>query len=342
VIEATAKLERALDFKRIAMVELSGQVIYYAVAVPMALTGFGVWSLVCGWCVQQFATCFILHVAARYVPRPAWSRRIVLDILRYSLGFSMSAWAWQLRSLINPFIVGHFLGAQAVGYVGLCVRVVEMMTLAKAIIWRLSVAAFSKIQNEPAKLLSAINYGMELQILATAPPLLAFAWFGDWIIPLALGAQWSPIMDLFPFIALSYLINTQFNMHASALYVLRQNLDVLRFNLANVLIFAAASWLAIPKLGIVGYGWGEVAGFASYLLLHLSIARRLGSPNYVLVAIWLAAVAIGLFWKQIGVWAVVIPFVALLWPRSLARLRWFWETMRRHEDPMLPSTGTGS
>ena len=66
---ATAKLERALDFRRIAIVEFTSQLIYYAIAVPMALMGFDVWSLVAGWCVQQVLTCLILHVAAGYVPK---------------------------------------------------------------------------------------------------------------------------------------------------------------------------------------------------------------------------------------------------------------------------------
>jgi O-antigen/teichoic acid export membrane protein len=333
---ATAKLERALDFKRIAMVELCSQLIYYAIAVPMALTGFGVWSLVCGWCFQQIITCVILHIVADYVPRPAWSKVLVCDIARYSLGFSFAAWTWHLRALINPFIVGHFMDARAVGYVSLAVRIVEMMTIAKAIVWRLSVAAFSRIQNEPAKLLQAINYGMELQTLAIAPPLLAFAWFGNWFIPFLFGSEWVPVMKVFPFIALSYVINTQFNMHSSALFVLKKNLDVFLFNLANVVLFSVVAWFATPRLGIVGYGWGEIGAFVSYFLLHQSITRQLGMPDYRLVVMWCAATAIGLFWKDIGLWAIAVPFVALLWPNSLTRLRWIWQTMRDSDDPISP------
>ena len=100
-------------------------------------------------------------------------------------------------------------------------------------------------------------------------------------------------MDLFPFIALSYLINAQFNMHASALYVMHRNFDVFLFNFCNVLLFAVTSWLAVPRLGILGYGWGEIAAFASYIILHHSISRRLGSPSYQLVAIWCAGTAFG-------------------------------------------------
>ena len=291
--------------------------IYYAIAVPMALAVFGVWSLVSAWCLQQVITCGILHVTAGYFPKLALDKKTALEIARYSIGFSVAAWTWQLRSLINPLIVGHFMDAGAVGYVGLCVRIVEMLKVAKRIVWRLSVAALAKIQNDPGKLVGAIGYGTEPQTLAMAPLLLAFGWFGGWIIPLVFGSQWTPVMGLFPFIALSYLINAQFSVHASTLYVLHRNLDVFLFNLCNVVLFASASWLAIPKLGILGYGWGEIVAFASYLLLHLSISMRLGSPTYRIVAIWCAGVTLGLFWKYLGLWAIGALFIALLWPNSL-------------------------
>lgn len=337
-VAATAKLERALDFKRIATVELASQLIYYTIALPMALAGFGVASLVTAWCVQQVATCILLHLAAGYIPRLIWDAQIASDIGRYSIGFCISAWTWQLRTLINPFIVGHFMDARAVGYVGLSIRIVEMLTVAKMIVWRLSVAALARIQNNKKALLTAINYGAQLQTLAIAPPLLAFAWFGGWLIPLLFGSQWTPVVELFPFIALSYLINAQFSMHAAALYVLHRNLDVFLFNFSNVVLFAAASWLAIPKFGILGYGWGEVVAFISYLLLHRSISRLLGSPNYRVVAIWCVGTTLGLYWRHLGLWAIGAPFVALLWPSSLMRLRWFWAAFWGREHLLDPET----
>ena len=328
---ATARLERALDFRRIAMIELSSQLIYYAVALPLALAGFSVWSLVCGWCIQQVAAFVLLHVSSSYVPKPAWDRRIAASMARYSISFSAGAWTWQLRNLINPLIVGHFMDARAVGYVSLTIRIVEMLTLVKSIAWRLSVAAFAKIQHEPKRLLNAVNYGMQLQALATIPPLLGFAWFGGWIIPLVFGQQWDPIMGLFPFVALSYLVNAQFNMHSSALLVLHRNFDVFVSSFANVIILAATAWVAVPLFGISGYGWGEIAAILSYYALHYSLSKCLGSPDYRLPLIWCAGATIGLFWAYLGVWAICAPFVALLWPSSVRQLYLIWQNITKRE-----------
>lgn len=43
-----ARLERALDYKRVAMIELSGMGAYYVAALPLAYAGFGVSAPVAG------------------------------------------------------------------------------------------------------------------------------------------------------------------------------------------------------------------------------------------------------------------------------------------------------
>ena len=59
--------------------------------------------------------------------------------------------------------------------------------------------------------------GMQLQTLALAPVLLGFSWVGGLFLPQLLGDRWAPILDVFPFIAVSYLTNALFNMHSSVL-----------------------------------------------------------------------------------------------------------------------------
>ena len=327
-VAASARLERALDFRRVAMIELTSQLAYYVVALPLVLTDHGPWSLVAGWCTQQICSCILFHLAARYVPRLVWDRGVMRQMLGYTLGFSAANWLWQLRNLVNPMIVGHFLGAQAVGYVGMGIRMVELLAFAKTIAWRLSVAALARIQDKPEKLVEATTQGMQLQTLAIGPVLLGFSWVGGWILPLVFGDRWAPVMVIYPFIALSYLTNAQFNVHSSVLYVLRRNWDVSLFHIVHVTLFAAGAWVAIEYWGLVGYGWGEVAALLSYATIHWSVARAVGSPDYKISIIWWIGLTLGLFWRELGWWAFAAPFLAILWPDSIRQLRFFLTMIR--------------
>jgi O-antigen/teichoic acid export membrane protein len=54
VLPATVKLDRELNFKQVAMIELIGQVSLYAVSVPLAFAGAGAWAPVGGFLTQEF------------------------------------------------------------------------------------------------------------------------------------------------------------------------------------------------------------------------------------------------------------------------------------------------
>jgi len=332
-VAASAQLEKALDFRQIAMIDPGAQIIYYLVVVPLIfLTKAGPWALAAGWIAQQMAASLAYHVAARYRPAFVWDWPAFRRILSYTAGYSAAAWVYQLRALVNPLIVGHFLGNDSVGIIGIGIKLVEVLSIFKTIAWRLSVAALSRVQNSNAKLVDAMTEGMQLQMLAMAPGLLGFSWFGGYLLPHIFGARWLPVMTIFPFLALSYLTNAQFNVHSSVLYVRRRNWDVALFHIAHVGLFAAASWFAVPRLGLVGYGWGEVAGVGGYLVLHRQIAREVGSPSYGLSALWWIAVVTGLFWQSLGTWAIAAPFAAILLPASLRQLSRYLTMIRARSN----------
>ncbi len=332
-VGASARLERALDFRSVAMIEMVGQLLYYAAALPLVFLGFGVWSLVTGWCLQQLFMCVAFHLAARYWPKLAWDRAIVRAMLNYTLGYAASDWLWQLRGLINPLVVGHFLPAEAVGQVGLAIRLLELLSFTKTIAYRLSVAVLSKVQHEPAKLVEAATDGMRLQTLALGPVLVGFSWFGGILLGLVFGKRWEPVMQVYPYLALSYLTNAQFNIHSSILYVLHRNWAVSWFHIVHIVLFAAAAWFAVERWGIVGYGYGEMVALLSYPVIHRSVRQAVGSPNYDISALWWAGIAIGLFWRDLGLWDLAVPVIALLCPPSVRQLKLFYAMFamrRRH------------
>ena len=250
---ASARLERELDYRRVALIELIGQACYYVLAVPLALAGYGGWSLVAGWFAQMGTSWVLFHLATRYIPRVRFDWAIARDMLSFTFGFSLVTWTWQLRALVNPLIVGHFAGAAAVGQIGMAIKLAEYLTFIKTIAWRLSVAALARLQDDTAKLRSAIVQGMQLQVLALAPVLLGFCWLSDIVVPRALGERWMPVVEVFPFIAAGYLTNALFAMHSSMLAVLRRNYEVTLFHLVHVCLFGAATAICVPRLGLVGY-----------------------------------------------------------------------------------------
>jgi O-antigen/teichoic acid export membrane protein len=328
-VPAMIRLERRLDYRRVAMIEIIGLFAYYAFAIPTVRLGFGPISLGAAWVLQSVLTCAVAHFWSRTYPFFRFDPEAAINIARYSASYSLANWIWQLRVLVNPIIVGPALGAHGVGIVGMTIGILEMLSVIKTIAWRLSVAILGQIQNDTEKLRKAVTEGMELLTIAIGSILLGFAWTGKIIVPLLFGERWLGVMDIYPYVALSYLTITTFNVHSAVLSLTNRNMDVGIFAACHVVLLMSVAAMAVPVFGTLGYGYGEIATLPAYFLMHYFLVRAIGWPNYRVTALWWSATAVGLFWQQLGVWAIAVPFMALAVPISLERIRFFIHQARK-------------
>jgi len=324
-----ARLERALNYRRVASIELSGQIALYVVALTLAYRGQGPWAPVFGLWVPQLLMSSLLYLMSGYRPKLHWEFARVRAMVGYGLGFSAADWIWSLRPLVNPLVVGRYAGAEAVGYVALVIRLVEQLGFVKAVTWRLSIAALARVQTDRARLVSAINEGMRLQVLALGGFLVAFSLVAPMILPPLLGSNWLPVLEVYPFIALGYLASTLFQLHSSVLYVLQRNRQVMIFHLVYIALFAGSALWLVPLMGFIGYGWAEVVALVSYIVIHLLIVKEVGKPNYRLAGLWMLAFALALFWRELG-WVAMLGMVGVaLWPETWRALGIYIRYLRK-------------
>lgn len=322
-IPAQASLERDLHYRAIAVLGLSGQLTYYVVALSFAVFGWGVWAPVAGYWAWQLLALAGTYYVSGFRPHIVWSRPLLRECLAYGVSYSTSLWVWQLRTLVNPLIVGRFLGPEGVGYVALAIRMVEVLSFAKHATYRISIAVLAKLQGDHTRFRRAIEEAMGLQALAIGSFLAGFAAVSPWMVPLVFGSRWDPILKVFPFIALSYLINSVFNMHSSVLYVLHYNRDVTLFHIVHIVLFAGASILLVPRFALIGYGVAEIVAFVSYVVIHRQVAR-IFPFSYMNALPWVLGFALPLFTVFLPV-----PFGLTLWLPLLAAVL-LWPQQRQH------------
>ncbi len=128
-LPAVVKLDRDLNFKQVAINELISQASMYVVAIPLAFAGCGAWAPASGFLTQQIVLAGTSYRSAGYRPSLHWDTHLIQRMLGYGLSYSSSIWVWQLRSLVNPLVVGRLAGAEAVGYVAVSIRFVEVLSL---------------------------------------------------------------------------------------------------------------------------------------------------------------------------------------------------------------------
>ena len=312
--------KRKLAYRSVASIELGGQAAYYTVAIFLARREYGAWAPVAGWWIQYSLLALCLFGAARTKPKLAWDSGIGSAMFRNGLTFSAATWVWSLRVLVNPLVVGHFVGASGVGQVAIAIRITEVLGFIRSAAYRISLSVFGRFATDATRLRRALGDAIYAQAIVLGAVFALFAIAAPVIVPLALGDAWAPVALVFPFVALGYLANGIFSLHSAALFMLADNMAVLKFHLLHVVLFTSGALFAVPRVGLIGYGYAECFAILGYALVHYSLVRRIGSPRMLASLSWGAASALAMFYSQIGILALSGLLLVPLLPSNRSAL----------------------
>lgn len=270
-----AKLERELSFRAVAGIELGGQFLGLAISASMAWMQWGVWAPVGGQISWQIFTLIGACRAARLFPRIKpfdWEQ--VRPMLAYGLGVTASLRSWQLRTLVNPLIVGRFAGVEAVAFVALAMRIAEALGTFRLAAGRMAIASLARVRGCEEQFRALLQQAMYLQVSTLGPLLCGFALAGPFILRHVAGTRWTPSLAVYPFIAAGVLINSVYSLQASALFVTGKQWVVMRAHLLHVALLGAGTFVLLPRCGTIGYGWAELLACSAYWVIHASVVKN--------------------------------------------------------------------
>ncbi|MFC1935229.1 MOP flippase family protein [Chloroflexota bacterium] len=184
-------LARNLDFKKLAVSEVVGGVVYGLVSVSLAIAHFGVWSLVWGGLSASFASVVILWWIERWQPRIRFSLRSFRELFVFGGYVTAARSINYARQNVDYLIVGRLLGRSHLGVYSLAFRLImfPMMRLS-TLVTRVTFPAFSRIQDENERLrrgylklatyTSVLTFPMLAGLLAVAPEFVVVVFGEKW------------------------------------------------------------------------------------------------------------------------------------------------------------------
>lgn len=323
-----AMLERRLAYAAVAGIETASQLAYYAVAIPLAWAGYGVWALVAGFWAGQLVLPVGFFAVTRYKPRWCWKREALRPMLAYGFAQALSGWLYNLRELAPSLILLPLAGKEAAGYLAIVNRFLNMLGFARDAAGRLSIPVFARVQHDAARLARAVSEAMQLQTLALGASLAAFALVAPWMLPRMLGAQWEihTLLVVFAWAGTRMLMSALFAIQGAALMVKGYNWLLLRANLAYAVLFIGLCYGMLPWLPqeyrLVGFLLADFAAhLPTYWYKHWGMARYVQRPAYREAVLWTGAMACALFAPLSSYWLYALSAALILNPLSLRRLR---------------------
>jgi PST family polysaccharide transporter len=281
---AQGKIERDLQYRRMAWLELGGDLSLYVTSVAIAVVHPTVWAPVAGYWVWQVFLLGGSQVLAGLRPGIAWDRVEARRQIGFGLRYSAASWAAKAKDLVGPVVVGAVLGSTAVGIVAVALRVVDTLGFVLRASQRIGVAVLAKVQDAPERFARGLSEAMSLQVLTLGVPLVAFGFVVGPAVRLLFGPAWIQAADIYPFVALAALVSSVFLLEVSALTSLDALSGVIVAQSTRVIVLAAVSFGLTTLIGLEGYGWGELAACFGLALVHLFLVRRV--PLRLGVSVW--------------------------------------------------------
>lgn len=310
---AQACLERKFAFRRMGLLELGGDVVLYGVAVPLAVTGAGPWSLVVGYVAWQSWLFVGSLTLSGLRPRLRWSTSTAREVFAHGRTVALSRWIAGARSSIITLVVGAFAGAAGVGYVNFAGRLVGTINFTGRGAHRIGIVAVARRQEQPGKLAAALEEGMLLLALVTAVPFAAFGVVAHWAVPAVFGPAWTPALAIYGLLALGAVLRVPATVQGTLLYGFGRNRPVAVAAAIDLALTCGISVVAVRSLGIAGYGIGGLVAVVSIAWTHHA-AGRLVPVRYGRVVVPVLAMAPAVLAPVLPVpWALlsVVPLLVL-------------------------------
>lgn len=264
-----ALLQRRMRFRALAGIEVFTYLFgYAAVAITLAVLGFGPWSLVAGQITQiGLQTGFYIRLAPDALQLGFHLDRF-RQMLRFGLGITLSQVANYCAQNADYFIVGRFLGTANLGYYTRAyLLLAQPAQLVGATADKVLFPAMSAVQSEQKRLRRGLNLALKFCALIQVPTTIILIVAAPEVISVLMGAQWDAVVLPFQILISALYFRTAYKFVGT----------ILR---ASGKVFYNAAWqwsyaLLVVLGAVSGMAWG-LEGVATGVSIAVMLCFAMG------------------------------------------------------------------
>lgn len=246
--------EKALEFRKLAIIEIIAALFGFAVAVGSALFGVGVYALIWGSLINALMTTALSWLILANGWRPAFRLKLteIRSFLKFGAYMVGNNIANTINSMLDIFLGGHVLGASALGLYSLPRNLsLQIAGLINPIITRIGFPVMAAVQHEPDKIRSIYLKTMRMTASVNFPIYFGLAVYAPSVVQIMFGEQWAASSDTLRILAFWGLIRSTGNPVGSLLLAVGKADLQFKWNLLLLCFIPPALWIG-ASYGING------------------------------------------------------------------------------------------
>ena len=261
-------------FAQLSTIIFFSSLISGILAIVMALTGFGIWSLV-GQRVSMMATkAILLWWKSPWRWRSDIRTGSLKEMTPYSLRLIATDMITAIYNNIAQLFIGKIYSADMLGYYNQAQKLKDMpVNATMQSIQSVTFPALAKISDNPPKFDEGYRRVLMLTAFIMLPVMTGLIATADDIYMLLLKPQWHPAI---PYFRIMCLIGIFYPISAIAYNVLKVRSNgaiILRLEIIKKVIMTIILATTIP-ISVMAIAWGMVAAAACEMVLNIGVTLR--------------------------------------------------------------------
>lgn len=270
-----ALLNRNLEIRILAIQQLIAAIVGGVVGVVAALLGFGVYALVAKTLATGVIGALLLWRAGGWRPRWYFSWVHFRDLFHFGMNIVGIRITNFVRTRSDDFLIGYFLGAQALGYYLVAYRLARLtLDMFTGVIEQVAISTFSRLQDNSEHLRLAFMKVSKIVGGVTFPAFTGLILLAPDFLLLFSGEQWLPSVTVMRVLSIAGFTLTMQFVKSYLIIALGEPNRLLRINLTGTVITVVA-FVFSARFGILYVAMAYTVVNMFMFGIYYSIAHRM-------------------------------------------------------------------
>lgn len=197
-------LQKVIDIKSLAKVNIIALTVSSVMAVFFALQGYGVWALVLQAIINSILSTFGLYYFSSQKVSLKFSWNSFNSLFKYSSNLLLAGLFAQLLQQVNSLVIGKTYAASQLGFYSQAKKFADSSSgTLSSILNIVTFPLFSLIQNDKERMVSIFRKMIGLSAFITLPIMILIALLSNQIVHFLLGSRWSDAGPILMWLALA-------------------------------------------------------------------------------------------------------------------------------------------
>lgn len=242
-----AHLEKQMNFKALAKINIFALFVSGTISVAAALNGFGVWALVLQALVNACLITFGLHFSSSQRVYLAFSKKSFNSLFGYSSKLLIAGLYAQGLQQITSLAIGKFYMASQLGFYSQAKKLSDTsVNTLSSILHKVSFPVLASLQGDKIRMVGVYRRMIKMTAFIALPTMALVALMSEPIIQVLLGDKWLGTVPLLQWLALAHMVRPISTINMNILNAVGRSDLFLKVDLAKFPIIATVLLITVP------------------------------------------------------------------------------------------------